>query len=115
MPHIQIDHYPNFDSRKLLKLLVEEFCKIETIDPAAVKAYARLADEFEPGYQAPHGFVHLTICVLAGRNQEVLEKMSNQLYAVGEEFLKEATAIPVSWTLEIREMTRHTYKKSTVG
>ncbi len=114
MPHLQIDHYPNFPSKQLLKLLVEEFCRIETIDPAAVKAYARLADEFEPGYQAPNGFVHLTICVLAGRNQEVLEKMSDQLYPIGEKFLTENLKSPVSWTLEIREMTRHTYKKSTV-
>ncbi|MFM9873910.1 MAG: hypothetical protein ACKVQS_10660 [Fimbriimonadaceae bacterium] len=115
MPHLQIDHYPNFPTKNLLKLLVEELCKIETIDPAAVKAYSRLADQFEPGYMAPNGFVHLTICVLEGRNQEVLERMSDQLYKIGSDFIKENTKSPVSWTLDIREMTRHTYKKGTVG
>jgi 5-carboxymethyl-2-hydroxymuconate isomerase len=115
MPHLQIDHYPNFESKKLLQLLVEEFCKIETVDPAAVKAYARLADQFEPGHHAPAGFVHLTICVLEGRNKEVLEKMSDRLYAIGKTYLQNNQKSPVSWTLEIREMTRHTYKKGTVG
>ncbi len=115
MPHLQLDHYPNFPSHELLKLLVEEFCKIETVDPAAVKAYSRLADQFVPGYLAPKGFVHLSICVLEGRSPEILDQMSEQLYEIGKNYILQNTKIPVSWTLEIREMNRHSYKKGTVS
>lgn len=115
MPHLQLDHSPELSPEPLLKILTDEFCKIQTIDPAAVKSYSRAVTGFQPGYQAPQRFIHLTVCVLEGRAPEILEEISERLYKKGQDALKGNLPFPISWTLEIREMTAHTYRKGTIG
>jgi 5-carboxymethyl-2-hydroxymuconate isomerase len=115
MPHLQLDHSTTISIKPLLELLTEEFCQIKTIDPASVKSYSRTAEHFNPGNGAPNQFIHLTACLLEGRNPETLKEISHRLYALGSEYIERYADSPVSWTLEIREMNHPTYRKSTVG
>lgn len=115
MPHLQIACYPQFNLEPLADALVTEFCQIETVDPASVKAYFQHSEWFVGGEGAPRGFVHLTICVLSGRSPEILRSMSERLYQVGELLLAGQLAEPVSWTVEVREMDRDTYRKGVIG
>ncbi|MCB0826537.1 MAG: hypothetical protein KDC26_10135 [Armatimonadetes bacterium] len=115
MPHLQIECCPKFNLGPLTDALVTEFCKIETVEPASVKAYYRYSEWFVGGEGAPNGFVHLTICVLSGRSPEILKSMSDRLYEVGIQHLAGQVLEPISWTVEVREMDRDTYRKGVVS
>ncbi|MBX3107853.1 MAG: hypothetical protein KF743_01600 [Fimbriimonadaceae bacterium] len=114
MPHIQVDHSPDFDPSPLLPLLTTELSAIESVDPAAVKAYCRPAAAFSPGTGAPKGFIHLSVCVLAGRPGSVLAQMADRLDSVARTYLAGRVPYPMSLTLEIREMDPQTYRKGAV-
>ncbi|ARU42453.1 hypothetical protein CCB80_15365 [Armatimonadetes bacterium Uphvl-Ar1] len=115
MPHLQLDHSTTVSIKPLLELLTEEFCQIKTIDPASVKSYSRPAEHYIPGNSAPTQFIHLAVCLLEGRNPDTLQEISDRLYAIGTEYIESHAQLPVSWTLEIREMNHPTYRKSTTG
>lgn len=113
MPHLQIEASQRLaeavEIHSLLQNLVHEFCRHETIDPRSVKAYARVDQNWVMGDGAPAEFIHLTVCVLAGRAPSLLGRISDSLYEVLQS--QTQTAFEVSRTLEIRQMDPATYRK----
>ncbi|QYK52005.1 MAG: hypothetical protein KF824_06995 [Fimbriimonadaceae bacterium] len=118
MPHLQIDYSPGvpqqIDLQAFLKELCEEFSSYESVEPKALKCYARPASHYQPGLGAPEDFIHLTVCLLEGRSASLLGQMSQGLYSVGQNHLK-TSSLRCSWTLEIRQMSLPTYQKGTIG
>ncbi len=112
MPHLQLeisrdvaDHAPLSDA---LDRLVAVFSELETVDPASLKAYARVADHWAMGAGAPAGFASLTACVLAGRSDELRGHFADVLFAEMKALFGVHDS---SITVEIREMDRITYRK----
>lgn len=116
MPHLQLElskGVREFDDRKsILRGLVEEFCAFESIDPRAVKGYVRVAEDWVMGSGAPENFVHLTVCVLAGRDPALLSRISDALFARMKTAFQTSMADgAVGLTLEVREMNPAGYRK----
>jgi len=114
MPHLQVEFSRDLSTKirteKLLKALVAALSERETVDPRAVKAYARCADHWAMGDGAPPGFLHVTVCVLEGRSEEWESQTADHLYTVLLKELEEA-ALGASVTLEFRRMEARTYRK----
>ncbi|MBS1716050.1 MAG: hypothetical protein JST30_17115 [Armatimonadetes bacterium] len=114
MPHLQLELSEGLLSRvavdDLLKSLADGLALRETVDPAAVKAYARVAAHWAMGQGAPESFVHLTVCVLEGRTPEWESETSDVLYGLLAAGLGPVAAT-ASVTLEFRRMERRTYRK----
>lgn len=116
MPHLQLEVSANIADRnrldKILAELTEVFSEQETVDPKAVKAYARIAEHWAMGEGAPSQFIHLTVCILAGRTPDHLSQISDRLYHQMKVCFQESTAFgTASLTLEIREMNPAYYRK----
>lgn len=117
MPHLQLELSSNaaqsLDVPAVLQALVAEFSTCPSIEAKNVKAYARIAENYAMGEAAPPGFVHLTVCVLDGRDEETLEAISDRMF---ETLMARCAAIIndncAGVTLELREMPRWTYHKS---
>lgn len=111
MPHLQLEMSRGLaivtDVKALLSQLVAEFCTHETIDSKSVKAYARVSDNWVMGEGAPPEFIHLAICVLAGRDPSLIRRISDSLYSV----LKARVQTEASVTLEVRQMDPAAYHK----
>lgn len=110
MPHLQVEYGPPGAVRvdtALLVELVEELSSHETVDPKAVKAYLRPAEEAAFGAGHPSAFVHVTACLLAGRPEELRRRIADGLLAV----MRRAYGPEVGVTCEVREMDRATYRK----
>src|SRR5690606_11640743 len=116
MPHLQLElsanllELPQLDN--ILNYLVVAFSTCPTVDPAAIKAYARIHDHFKTGAGARPGFAHLTVCLLTGRDTptkiQISETMKNEMirqFTLSQE--QELAGI----TVEIRDMDRETYRK----
>jgi len=118
MPHLQLDYSPgvseSVDLQQFLLELSTEFSTYATVEPTALKCYARPASHYQPGLGAPDEFIHLSVCVLEGRSASLLGQMSQGLYSVGLRHLK-TCRLRCSWTLEIRQMSLPSYQKGTVG
>ena len=116
MPHLQLDVSGLIPEtcclQSALDRLVNEFCRFDTIFPNSVKAYARIADYWSMGEGAPPNFIHLTICVLAGRAPSLLHQISDSLHlCLRQIFHKVLEMEGASVTLEIRQMESETYRK----
>ena len=116
MPHLQLElsanllEFPQLD--QTLHHLVETFSACPTVDPAAIKAYARIHEHFKTGPGARPGFAHLTICLLTGRDQstkiEISETMKNEMI---RQFTLSHEQELAGITVEIRDMDRESYRK----
>jgi 5-carboxymethyl-2-hydroxymuconate isomerase len=116
MPHIHLQTTANLventSIEEILEGLVAEFCTIESVSPAAVKAYHSLSSVWVMGEGAEPGFAACTISVLEGRSEELRVKMADQMFAALQSaFAQSKAAGEVNLTLEIREMDRATYRK----
>lgn len=113
MPHLQLEMSQDVESKidvlALMSDLVSVFCGHETIDSKSVKCYLRSAGVWTMGEGAPPGFIHLTICVLAGRDPSLLRRISDSLYSVLTAHVHKACEAAV--TLEIRQMDSVVYRK----
>lgn len=116
MPHLHLitsaDLVENVDVPDILEALAAELCQIESIDCASVKAYHSLFNTWSMGKGAPHGFAHLEVKLLSGRDPQLLASVSDRLYAqMKAAFASSLANGEVSLTLEIVEMNRETYRK----
>ncbi|MBS1723624.1 MAG: hypothetical protein JSS66_11790 [Armatimonadetes bacterium] len=100
------------DVQGCLDALVFTLSEQDTIDPAAVKGYLRVSPVWATGEGAPDGFIHLTVCVLAGRPPELLSAVSDRLYSQALDLFRPALDQGVAKvTLELREMIPEVYRK----
>jgi 5-carboxymethyl-2-hydroxymuconate isomerase len=102
----------SLDLSGVLSDLVDELCQQPTIDPTAVKAYARVVDTWAMGPGAARSFVHLTLCLLDGRGASLRAQMADALYRRLQALCGTAAAkVGASLTLEVRQMDSETYRK----
>ncbi|MCW5939772.1 MAG: hypothetical protein KF884_00390 [Fimbriimonadaceae bacterium] len=102
----------HLDLSSVLRGLVDELCDQPSIDPKAVKAYVRVADEWATGPGAPTAFVHLTLCLLDGRGASLRVQMADALYRRLQALCGTVAAkVGASLTLEVRQMDPETYRK----
>jgi 5-carboxymethyl-2-hydroxymuconate isomerase len=92
----------------VLYLLVDEFSRLETVDPKHLKGYLIRAEAFSGGEGAPVGCLHLEASVLEGRPIELRAKMADTLDAV---LRYETTGTAVAVTVEVREMVKDVYRR----
>lgn len=117
MPHLKLDASSNLlelgNLPEILRQLVAEFCRHETIDPASVKAYFREQGVWAMGEGARPGFVHLEVAVLDGRPIELKQAIAQGMRGVLERcFARSIAEGLVGLTIEIRDMDRATYVKA---
>ncbi len=116
MPHLQLEFSSNvaplIDVEGVLNELVDELAGFDTVESRAIKAYARVCESWAMGSGAKEGFIHLTLCVLDGRDPSLLAQMADGLYH------RLRTACHQAWesgkaglTVEVRQMDRATYRK----
>ncbi|MCA0359590.1 MAG: hypothetical protein LCH41_00905 [Armatimonadetes bacterium] len=116
MPHLQLELPTGLLTREQISQALEALTRVfsaqETIDPAAIKAYARPSEVWLTGEGGKPAFIHLTVCVLAGRPDDLLGQISDRLFhTMKEVFRPMVEDDKVGLTLEIREMGRDHYRK----
>jgi 5-carboxymethyl-2-hydroxymuconate isomerase len=118
MPHLKLDATSNVleldDIPQILRELVAELCRHETMMASSVKAYFREQSVWAMGEGARPGFVHLEVAVLEGRPLELKRAIAQALRGVIERgFARSIAEGRVGITIEIRDMDRSTYLKTS--
>ena len=118
MPHILLTTSANLventDIPDILRELVAELCRHESIDSKAVKSYHSLFHTWAMGEGAPAGFAHCTLSLITGRHAELRKSISDAMCARLRECFKSSLDVgEVSLTFELREMDAETYRKSS--
>jgi len=118
MPHILLTTSANLventDIPDILRELVSELCRHESIDSKAVKSYHSLFHTWAMGEGAPAGFAHCTLSLIAGRPSELRQGISDAMYERLRSCFKSSLEVgEVSLTFELREMDAETYRKSS--
>ena len=118
MPHLRLDITPNLAERsregEILRALVARLSSFPTIVAPGVKAYASTFGEgqFAIGDDAPPGFVHLRVEILAGREPALVQEIADGMYAeLKAQFAESLESGAAKATMELREMATPTYRK----
>ena len=118
MPHIRLDTTAdlpeNADVPEILADLVAELSRHETVEPHSIKAYHTLRATWVMGEGAPAGFIHCEVAVLTGRSLDLRKAIGNALAQVlRHHFRTSLEAGDAGLTVEVREMDRETYIRSS--
>lgn len=110
MPHIVLEHSADLKSSlnesQILVKMHEFFVNTGIFTPEAVKARSISFDEYILT-GAGKSFVHVSVSILAGRSDEQIEMLCNNLYSLMKENITQTEKL----SLEIREMNPKTYRK----
>ncbi len=114
MPHIHLettsDLPANADVPDILAAMVEELCRLDTVEAQTVRAYHSLRSNWVMGEGAPPGFAHVTISAFRGRPVEWRKSVSAAMIRVLRQFLASSLeAHEVLVTVEVREMEPESY------
>ena len=120
MPHLILEYTanvpdePDFDA--LLRRLHEALAASGPFEPAKIKSRVVRHERFRAADGAPdRAFVHLTVAILDGRDQELLRRAADALLGVLRDAFPRARAERrCDVTLELREMPRALYFKAGV-
>lgn len=112
MPHLQLTLTRNLladvPAEKLLSDLVTALSTFDTVDPAAVKAYVTVPELYVSGPGTTGEGAHLTVCLMEGRETSLLEAIADRLFEI---LRREYPVSRADVTVEIREMTKATYRR----
>lgn len=111
MPHIHLRGSEAIGEPALgaiLEELVECLSNCETIQSEAIKAYWTHHPNFKMGKNAPNGFLHCEVAILAGRPDELRNRIADSMFGVLRNRFGNSA---LSLTLEVREMEKATYRK----
>jgi 5-carboxymethyl-2-hydroxymuconate isomerase len=116
MPHIIVettsDVVENQDIVDILERLVAKLASFETITPASIKGYHGLRNTWINGEGAPAGFIHCEVAILSGRQAELVQKITDEMYVELKScFASSVSSGEAGITLEVREMQKETYRK----
>ncbi|MEI7575953.1 MAG: hypothetical protein WCK51_03600 [Armatimonadota bacterium] len=116
MPHIILettsDVVENQDVVDILEALVARLAGFESISPASIKGYHSLRHTWVMGEGGPHGFVHCEVAILSGRPEELVQEITDGMYAaLLEGFSRSKESGEAGITLELRQMEKATYRK----
>ena len=116
MPHVVIDYSENMASAvqefKIPEILHEIMISCGLFSPEAIKTRAYAANHFFVGTKGQGGkFLHVSVAILLGRTTEQKQLLSHSLSDALTEKLPGIDSI----TVEIREMDRETYQKTSTA
>ena len=111
MPHIHLRGSESLKEQTLdnaLVALTKCLSECETIASESIKAYWTHHPRFAMVENAPRGFLHCEVSILAGRPNELRNQIADLMY----ETLKDSFGdTELSLTFELREMDKATYRK----
>lgn len=118
MPHIHLftsaNLVENVDIPDILRSLVDELSRQDTVEPSAVKAYHSLFHTWAMGEGAQPGFAHCSVSILEGRPEDLRRRIADAMFAcLNEVFRASQNAKEANLTLELREMDKATYRKQS--
>lgn len=116
MPHAVIEYSGNLqqtvEEAGLSALVHRAMVECGLFNAANIKTRSYKADDFHVGLAGNEGsFVHITLSILTGRTAEQREMLSNLMMQAVRVPLKIADEV----TIDVREMSRDSYKKSVQG
>ena len=116
MPHLKVALSSTAARPGRLKPLLSELAAVlgsaESIDPATVKAYVSIHENFAMNPEGPPAFAHLEIALLKGRSLELRQSIAQTLRTIlATEFSEKVANEEISITVEVREMDPDTYLK----
>ena len=116
MPHLILEYTQNLAAVlhpiETLKRLADVMLASGQFQAADIKGRAIRLDEAIVGSGGEPSFLHLKVCLLTGRAEDVRAALSGELLAA---LKKELAGTAAQITVDIAEMTRATYAKETVG
>jgi len=119
MPHLTLEYSDNLpeplDHRALFASLHAVLERLGSFSPSQMKSRAVPQALYYTGTGAPDNiFVHLTVAVLNGRDPALWQQISAELLVILQSaFARAWIERPCDLTVEIREMRREWYSKTT--
>lgn len=118
MPHLHLrtsaDLPENMDLPDILEGLAARLAGAESVDPASVKAYHTLHTHWAMGTGAPAGFAHLTLSLLDGRTEALLQEIGDSLFSeLRSRFACSLEQGEIALTMELRAIAKALYWKAT--
>jgi 5-carboxymethyl-2-hydroxymuconate isomerase len=121
MPHIIIEHSPNFDENKILtigkniqKIMGDMPFANFDIDQCKIRGIS--FQNYQVGSSKIADFIHVSIKILAGRSLEIRQDLSQQVFdwvlKYFQDNMNRGNRFDLS--VDIIEMNREVYKKITV-
>lgn len=117
MPHLILEYTQNLgvglQPVQALKRLAKVMLASGEFQENDIKGRAIRLDEAVVGAgEATPSFLHLKVCLLSGRTEEVRAALAAELMAALKSELQ--SGIPAQLTVDIAEMTRATYTKESI-
>jgi 5-carboxymethyl-2-hydroxymuconate isomerase len=120
VPHIHLettaDLIENGDIPELLGSLTAAMAAVESVPSASLKAYHTLHTNWTVGEGHAAGFAHCTLAIMEGRSPEQQETIADVVFAeLSRGFERSLASRDVVVTLEIRQIAKATYRRTTVS
>lgn len=117
MPHLTVeytDNLPDFKPRSLLDALNQVLIDSGEFETLSIKSRAICLHDYQIGDQAGgQAFVHTHLNLLDGRSDATKQQLSARLLAVLDSMVATAPGIALQRCVEIRDVHRASYAKST--
>jgi len=117
MPHLTVEFTNNlagFDQLPVLARLNAVLMASGQFEGPDIKSRALPLDSYRVGNEeGSHGFIHVTLSLLSGREREVKKKLANELLASLKDMRTELAwdEAQMQLTVEIRDLDREVYAK----
>lgn len=119
MPHLTLEYSANvtgFDAAGTLLALNTALVASRHFDALDIKSRARALDTFLVGTEpAGHGFVHVTLALLSGRDAATKRALSDALLSALKRCCADERRLRLQLCAEIVEIDRASYAKRTLG
>jgi 5-carboxymethyl-2-hydroxymuconate isomerase len=114
MPHITVEYSSNIpdrpDTKSFLRTLHETLAGIETFKMQDIKSRIIIHEDFLAA-DGPKGFIHLQLAIMP-REDRLKSESSDRLMAVLQKFFPKARGESHSFSVEIRDLHKDSYRKS---
>lgn len=119
MPHLTMEYSANitgFDAAGALLSLNTALVGTRHFEALDIKSRARALDTFLVGTEPRgHGFVHVTLALLSGRDAATKRALSDTLLSALKRFCADERGLRLQLCAEIVEIDRASYAKRTVS
>ncbi len=119
MPHLVLEYtanlLPEFEPSQALHRMNTVLLASGEFVPDHIKSRAVRLDDFLLGDDAPGGFLHARLHLLAGREPRIKNAITEGLVAALRSCIGNGPVLPVHITAEALDMDRSAYSKAIVG
>lgn len=121
MPHVVLEYSANIEEKpdfsQVLSEIHELLPSVGPYEPSGIKSRAVERSTFRVAQaESGHGFVHVELAILSGRDEGVRRETSARLLELlKRQFEKSLSKQRISFSVEIREIDGACYSKETCG